>query len=96
MAFIHLPLIFIESSFSYITNKICDSNDLRYTLCYVAVLYYYICKKQVEGYRVRNMKQLMISDKVQKEMLTDLMIMKGTNGLIGGYCEDEFPVCSMI
>ena len=42
---------FIESFFSHITNKICNSNDLRYTLCYVAVLYYYICKKQVEGYR---------------------------------------------
>ena len=42
------------------------------------------------------MKQLMISDKAQKEMLTDLMIMKETNGLIGGYCEDEFPVCYMI
>ena len=42
------------------------------------------------------MKQLPVSDKEQKEMLTDLMIMKGTNGLIGGYCEDEFPVCYMI
>ena len=33
-----------------------------------------------------------ISDKVQKEMLTDFMIMGETSGLIGGYCEDEFPV----
>ena len=65
---------FIESFFSHITNKICNSNDLRYTLCYVALLYYYICKKQVEGYRVGNMKQLIVSDKVQKEMLTDFMI----------------------
>ena len=38
------------------------------------------------------MKQLIISDKVQKEMLTDFMIMGETRGLIGGYCEDEFPV----
>ena len=36
---------FIENSFSHMTNKICNSNDLRYTLCYVAALYYYICKK---------------------------------------------------
>ena len=33
-----------------------------------------------------------ISDKVQKEMLTDFMIMGENGGLIGGYCEDEFPV----
>ena len=33
-----------------------------------------------------------ISDKVQKEMLTDFMIMGETSGLIGGYCEDEFPI----
>ena len=39
------------------------------------------------------MKQLIIPDKVQKEMLTDFMIMGETRGLIGGYCEDEFPVC---
>ena len=38
------------------------------------------------------MKQLIISDKVQKELLTDFMIMGETSGLIGGYCEDEFPV----
>ena len=38
------------------------------------------------------MKKLIIPDKVQKEMLTDLMIANGTSGLIGGYCEDEFPV----
>ena len=38
------------------------------------------------------MKQLIISDKVQKEMLTDFMIKGETRGLIGGYCEDEFPV----
>ena len=42
---------------------------------------------------MRNMKQLIIPDKVQKEMLTDCMIMGETKGLIGGYCEDEFPVC---
>ena len=42
---------------------------------------------------MRNMKQLIIPDKVQKEMLTDFMIMGETRGLIGGYCEDEFPVC---
>ena len=29
----------------------------------------------------RNMKQLIISDKVQKEMLTDFMIMRETKGL---------------
>lgn len=39
------------------------------------------------------MKQLIIPDKVQKEMLTDFMIMGETRGLIGGYCEDEFSVC---
>ena len=33
----------VERSFSYITNKICNSNNLLYTLCYVAVLDYYIC-----------------------------------------------------
>ena len=38
------------------------------------------------------MKQLIIPDKVQKEMLTDFMIAEGTSGLIGGYCEEEFPV----
>ena len=38
------------------------------------------------------MKQLIIPDKVQKEMLTDFMIKGETRGLIGGYCEDEFPV----
>ena len=38
------------------------------------------------------MKQLITPDKVQKEMLTDFMIMGETRGLIGGYCEDEFPV----
>ena len=42
---------------------------------------------------MRNMKQLIIPDKVQKEMLTDFRIMGETKGLIGGYCEDEFPVC---
>ena len=39
------------------------------------------------------MKQLIIPDKVQKEILTDFMIKEGTSGLIGGYCEGEFPVC---
>ncbi|MEQ2491227.1 ATP-binding protein [Blautia obeum] len=39
------------------------------------------------------MKQLIIPDKVQKEILTDFMIMGETKGLIGVYCEDEFPVC---
>ena len=39
------------------------------------------------------MKQLIIPDKVQKEMLTDFMILGETKGLIGGYCENEFPVC---
>lgn len=34
------------------------------------------------------MKQLIIPDKVQKEMLTDFMITEGTSGLIGGYCEE--------
>ena len=38
------------------------------------------------------MKQLIIPEKVQKEMLTDFMIMGETRGLIGGYCEDAFPV----
>ena len=38
------------------------------------------------------MKQLIVSDKVQKELLTDFMIMGETRGLIGGYCEDEFPI----
>ena len=38
------------------------------------------------------MKQLIIPDKVQKEMLTDFMLTEGTSGLIGGYCEDEFPI----
>ena len=38
------------------------------------------------------MKQLIIPDKVQKEMLTDFRIMGETKGLIGGYCENEFPV----
>ena len=38
------------------------------------------------------MKQLIIPDKVQKEMLTDFMILGETRGLIGGYCENEFPV----
>ena len=38
------------------------------------------------------MKQLIVSDKVQKELLTDFMIMGETRGLIGGYCENEFPV----
>lgn len=38
------------------------------------------------------MKQVIIPDRVQKEMLTDFMIMGETRGLIGGYCEDEFPV----
>ena len=38
------------------------------------------------------MKQLIISDKVQKEMLTEFMIMGETSGAIGGYSEDEFPV----
>ena len=37
------------------------------------------------------MKQLRIPDKVQKEMLADFMIMGETRGLIGGYCENEFP-----
>ena len=37
------------------------------------------------------MKQLIIPDKVQKEMLADFMIMGETRGLIGGYCENEFP-----
>jgi PAS domain-containing protein len=59
----------------------------------VAVLDRYICtKNQAEGYWGRNMKQLIVSDKVQKELLTDLMIMGETRGLIGGYCENEFPV----
>ena len=49
-------------------------------------------KNKAEGYRMRNMKKLIISDKVQKEMLTDFMIMGETRGLIGGYCEYEFPV----
>ena len=39
------------------------------------------------------MKQLIIPDKVKKEMLTDFMILGETRGLIGGYCENEFPVC---
>ena len=38
------------------------------------------------------MKQLIIPDKVQNEMLTDFMLMGETKGLIGGYCEAEFPV----
>ena len=38
------------------------------------------------------MKQVIIPDRVQKEMLTDFMIMGETRGLIGGYCEDDFPV----
>ena len=38
------------------------------------------------------MKQLIIPDKLQKEMLEDFMVMGETRGLIGGYCEDEFPV----
>ena len=38
------------------------------------------------------MKQLITPDKVQKEMLTDFIIMGETRGLIGGYCENEFPV----
>ena len=38
------------------------------------------------------MKQLIIPDKVQKELLTDFMITGKTCGLIGGYCEDQFPV----
>ena len=38
------------------------------------------------------MKQLIISEKVQRELLTDFMITGETSGLIGGYCEDEFPV----
>ncbi len=38
------------------------------------------------------MKQLITSDKVQKELLTDFMIMGETRGLIGGYCENGFPV----
>ena len=38
------------------------------------------------------MKKLIIPDKVQKEMLTDFMIMGETGGVIGGYCENEFPV----
>ena len=38
------------------------------------------------------MKQLIVSDKVQKELLTDFMIVGETRGLIGGYCEDEFPI----
>ena len=36
-----------------------------------------------------NMKRLITSDKLQKEMLTDLTIKRETCGLIGGYCEDE-------
>ena len=39
------------------------------------------------------MKQLIISDKIQKELLTDFMLTGETRGLIGGYCEDEFPFC---
>ena len=46
----------------------------------------------IKGYGVRNVKQLIIPDKVQKEMLTDFMITEGTSGLIGGYCEEDFPV----
>ena len=42
---------------------------------------------------MRNIKQLITPDKVQKEMLTDFMILGETRGLIGGYCENEFPVC---
>ncbi|WP_202187746.1 ATP-binding protein [Ruminococcus sp. AM42-11] len=38
------------------------------------------------------MKQLIIPDKVPKELLTDFMIMGETGGMIGGYCENEFPV----
>lgn len=38
------------------------------------------------------MKQLIIPDKVQKELLTDFMIMGENIGLIGGYCEEDFPV----
>ena len=38
------------------------------------------------------MKQLIISGKVQKEMMTDFMIIGETRGLIGGYCENEFPI----
>ena len=38
------------------------------------------------------MKQLIIPEKVQKEMLADFMSMGETKGLIGGYCEDEFPI----
>ena len=41
---------------------------------------------------MRNLKQLIIPDKVKKEMLTDFMILGETRGLIGGYCENEFPV----
>lgn len=41
---------------------------------------------------MRNMKQLIIPEKVQKEMLADFMSMGETKGLIGGYCEDEFPI----
>ena len=41
---------------------------------------------------MKNMKQLIIPDKVQKELLTDFMITGENSGLIGGYCEDEFPV----
>lgn len=38
------------------------------------------------------MKQLLLSEEIQKEMLKDFMTMRETGGLIGAYCEDEFPV----
>lgn len=38
------------------------------------------------------MKQLLLSEEIQKEMLKDFMTMGETGRLIGGYCEDEFPV----
>ena len=38
------------------------------------------------------MKRLLLSEEIQKEMRKDFMNMRGTGGLIGAYCEDEFPV----
>ena len=56
-----------------------------------------VCIKEMQTIKLkdtglRNMKQLIIPDKVPKELLTDFMIMGETGGMIGGYCENEFPV----
>ena len=40
--------------------------------CYFVIIFFMI---------MRNMKQLIISEKVQKEMLTDFMIMRETKGM---------------